>query len=100
MKSHSGSRSGSIKEVDLHLKAGYNSSDAIDRQIELFRSELDSAMRSGRKEIIFIHGVGSGRLKQELINTLTKYYPSFSYHDAPFNKYGYGGAMLVRILRP
>ncbi len=97
MKPRSGNRSGFVKEVDLHLKNGYNSGDAINRQIELFRSELDSARRSGRKEIIFIHGVGSGKLKQELIKVLLKEYPSFSYRDAPYSKYGYGGATLFTI---
>jgi len=97
VKPSPGNKTGSVKEVDLHLKKGYNSSDAIDRQLTLFRSELDSALRTGIKEIVFIHGVGTGKLRQELIKTLSSHYQSFSYHDAPFSKYGYGGALVVII---
>ncbi len=86
-----------IKEVDLHLKAGYNSDDGVERQIARFRSEIDSALRSGRKEIIFIHGIGSGKLKQELRRIVTEYYPTCSYQDASFSKYGFGGATLITI---
>mgnify|MGYP001305502099 CR=1 FL=1 len=86
-----------IKEVDLHLKAGYNTADAIERQIERFRSELENAIRSGRKEIVFIHGIGSGKLKQELRRIISTYYQTCSYQDASFGKYGYGGATLVTI---
>lgn len=91
-------RAGSeIREVDLHLREGYNSPDAIARQLARFRAELDSAVRSGRNEIIFIHGVGNGILKQELRNIISSDYPSCSFQDAPFNRYGYGGATLVII---
>ena len=86
-----------IKEVDLHLKAGYNSDDAVERQTARFRSELDSAIRSGIKEIIFIHGMGAGKLREELRRTISTYYTSCSYQDAPFSRYGYGGATLVTI---
>ncbi|HUW93463.1 MAG TPA: Smr/MutS family protein [Bacteroidales bacterium] len=92
-----GSSGNSIKEVDLHLKEGYSQSDAIERQIERFRGELDSAVRTGRKEIIFIHGIGSGKLKQELRRIISTYYTSCSYQDASFNRYGFGGATLVTI---
>jgi hypothetical protein len=88
---------GSVREVDLHLKKGYSGKDAIMRQTELFRSELDSAQKKGIKEVIFIHGLGSGKLRQELINILSTHYPSFTYQDAPFSNYGYGGAIIVTL---
>ena len=92
-----GSRKGEAREVDLHLKSGYNSTDAIERQLARFRGELDNAVRTGLKEIIFIHGVGSGRLKDELRRTISDDYPSCSYHDASFSRYGFGGATVVVI---
>lgn len=84
-----------VRVVDLHLKKGYTSGDALKRQVELFRSEIESAAREGRREVVFIHGLGSGRLREELIRTLITYYPSLTYQDAPFSLYGYGGALLV-----
>jgi len=93
----SGLSSGRIKEVDLHLKEGYTQRDAIERQKACIVSELDSAIRSGKKEIIFIHGIGSGMLKEELRKILSRNYPSCSYNDASFARYGFGGATHVFI---
>jgi dsDNA-specific endonuclease/ATPase MutS2 len=86
-----------IREIDLHLKEGYNRPDAVDRQLARFRAELDSVVRTGLKEIIFIHGVGNGKLKQELRRILETSYKTCSYQDAPFNRFGFGGATLVII---
>jgi dsDNA-specific endonuclease/ATPase MutS2 len=88
-----------VKVVDLHLKAGYNGRDAFERQLTRFRGELDSAIRSDVTEIVFIHGVGSGRLKDELRKIVSTDYPSYSYHDAPFNVYGVDGATLITITK-
>lgn len=85
------------REVDLHLRSGYSQPDAIDRQLSRFRGELESAVRRGEREIIFIHGQGSGRLREEIRQILTDNYPSFIFQDAPFSRYGFGGATLVTI---
>ena len=37
-------------------------------QLECFEKELDMAIAKKFKKIIFIHGVGNGRLKQEIIS--------------------------------
>jgi len=86
-----------IKEIDLHLKEGYNRPDAVERQLARFRAELDSAVRSGLSEIIFIHGIGNGKLKQELREIIVTDYKTCSYQDASFSRYGYGGATLIII---
>jgi len=85
------------REVDLHLKPGYGSPDATDRQLARFRGELDSAIRSGAREIVFIHGAGSGRLRDEIRRIIEEDYPLCSCSDARFSRYGYGGATLVTI---
>jgi dsDNA-specific endonuclease/ATPase MutS2 len=88
------------KVVDLHISgsfSGVNGLTTIEVQLMRFRSELDTAIRNGYKEITFIHGVGSGVLKQELRKILLNNYPSISYHDASFSEYGYGGATQVVI---
>jgi len=86
-----------IREVDLHLRSGYRGHDAVERQLSRFRGELESAVRRGDKEIIFIHGAGSGKLREEIRQILSDNYPSFIFQDAPFSRYGYGGATLVTI---
>ncbi len=87
------------REIDLHLGSGYSGRDAVERQLARFRGELESAVRRGDREIIFIHGVGSGKLREEIREILSDNYPSFIFQDAPFSRYGYGGATLVTIKR-
>ena len=55
-----------VREVDLHLRPGYIGHDAIDRQLARVRGELRSAVMSGLREIVFVHGQGSGRLRDEI----------------------------------
>jgi hypothetical protein len=85
--------------VDLHLKSGYNQGDALDRQLARFRGEMDSAIRAGAAEIVFIHGGGIGKLKDEIRRIIGEDYPSCSCQDAPFGRYGVGGATLIVISR-
>jgi len=91
------SAGGQPRIVDLHLKHGYSQGDALDRQLARFRGELDSAIRTGAGEIVFIHGVGAGVLKNELKNILLSEYPSCAFQDAPFARFGVNGATLVVI---
>lgn len=97
MKQVTGGSKGTAREVDLHLKPGYQGKDAIERQAALFRSAMDSAARKGTRQIIFIHGAGSGRLREELLRILREEYPTAEYQDAPFSRYGYQSALLVTI---
>ena len=83
--------------VDLHLKHGYSQGDALERQLARFRGEMDSALRAGLAEIVFIHGAGTGKLKDEIRRIIAEDYPSCSCQDAPFGRYGVGGATLIVI---
>jgi len=49
--------------------------------------------------LIFIHGVGSGKLREAIHDALASDYPSCRWHDAPFSRYGYNGATVVTIKR-
>lgn len=88
-----------MREVDLHLNRGHAGIWALDRQMARFRGELNSAIRAGETGVIFIHGVGSGKLRESIHAALEDDYPSFSWHDAPFARYGYNGATVVTIKR-
>ncbi len=88
---------GAAREVDLHLRSGLMAAEALDRQLARVRGELNSAIRAGEKEIIFIHGAGSGRLREALREIVTAEYPSCFFHDASFTRYGYNGATAVTI---
>ncbi|HCM59709.1 MAG TPA: hypothetical protein DIS74_04930 [Bacteroidales bacterium] len=88
-----------MREVDLHLSRGHGGIQALDRQMARFRGELNSAIRAGEAGVIFIHGVGSGKLREAIHAALTTDYPACSWHDAPFVRYGYNGATVVTIKR-
>ena len=45
------------------------------------------------KKVIFIHGVGNGRLKQEIISLL-KTTRGVTFHDAPYKDFGYGATQV------
>jgi len=86
-----------VKEVDLHLRQGHGAVGAMERQLLHFTGELEGAIRRGEGEIIFIHGSGSGRLREEIHRIIAGKYPLCACSDASFSKYGYGGATIVTI---
>ena len=92
-----GRPAGVIREVDLHLPSGNAGPEALERQIARVRGELNSAIRAGEKEIIFIHGAGTGKLREALRDVISEEYPSCTCHDASFARYGYNGASEVTI---
>ncbi len=90
------------KEIDLHIHElientnGLSNFEMLNIQLETVERELDAAIQKHMKKLVFIHGVGNGRLKQELLSIL-KSTKGISYHDASFKEYGYG-ATQVNIL--
>jgi len=90
-----------IVEVDLHIHeivedhAGLTDGEILDLQLKRFETVLDSAMHKKIKKIVFIHGVGQGRLKYEIARILDKKYPDLKYQDASFREYGYGATMVL-----
>lgn len=89
-------------EIDLHIESIIENStlynenpDNLDPiqilQIQLSHFErcLEEAIRLKLRSIIFIHGVGIGKLKGELKKILNKYH-DVHYMDASMQKYGTG----------
>jgi hypothetical protein len=90
-----------VEEVDLHaevLLPNYNSLSAgeiLELQMAKFTAVLENALKSGQKgRLVFIHGIGSGKLKQELRDVLTRSYKSLHFQDASYKEYGYGATMV------
>jgi len=84
-----------VLEVDLHIEKLVNSTKGMDNydilnlQIATAKSQLNFAIRKRIQKVIFIHGVGEGVLKQELLFTL-KHYEHIVVRDADNLKYGWG----------
>jgi hypothetical protein len=89
------------KEVDLHIEElvdnlrGLSNHQILKIQLDRFEMELDAAIANGLKKITFIHGVGNGRLKQEILAIL-KNTEGIEFYDAAYRKYGFG-ATEVKI---
>ncbi len=89
------------KEVDLHIEElvedhrGMSNSEILETQMARFTAELEEAVRSNKRRIVFIHGVGNGKLRFKIRHELDRKYPRLKYQDASFREYGYGATMVI-----
>lgn len=88
--------------VDLHAEqilpstAGLTPGEILDAQLARFTVALELAVSNRKKgKMVFIHGVGSGKLKYEMKKLLDRRYPKLSYQDASFREYGYGALLVI-----
>lgn len=90
-----------IAEVDLHIEqltddsAKMGSHDKLNLQLDYFAKCLDAAIVHKFKKITFIHGVGQGRLKEEIHKAINESYPGVKIQDAPFKKFGMGATEVL-----
>ncbi|MCC8062126.1 MAG: DUF2027 domain-containing protein [Rikenellaceae bacterium] len=90
--------------VDLHADAILDSTEnltpgeILQAQLARFTVALEGAVKSGSsvplKRMVFIHGVGKGKLRYEIEKLLKRNYPKLRYQDASFAEYGYGAVMV------
>lgn len=87
--------------IDLHAEElldkteGMTSGEILKAQLARFTIALDLAIKSKQGgKLIFIHGIGGGKLKYEMKKILDRQYPSLRYQDASFAEYGYGAMMI------
>jgi len=94
-------RTPEIVEIDLHINQLLDSSEGLSNreilgvQMDKVESEMKSAIQTGVKRIVFIHGVGQGILKQEVSNLLKSKFKKYEFQDASFQEYGYGATMVI-----
>ena len=89
-----------MEEVDLHIEQLVDNPKALtpvemlEIQMKHFSSSLEEAARNRRKRIVFIHGVGNGRLRLEIQRVLKQKYPKLRHQDASFKEYGFGATLV------
>lgn len=90
-----------LMEVDLHIHelvenySGMQPSEILNVQLARFITALETGLRSKTtRKMVFIHGLGNGKLKNEVIRKLQKDYPKLRYQDASFKEYGFGATMV------
>lgn len=86
---------------DLHIESimetweGLSSGEVLETQLARFNFVMETAIKNSQKgKVVFIHGIGKGKLKYELKKALDKQFPKFRYQDASFAEYGYGAIMV------
>jgi hypothetical protein len=88
--------------VDLHAEkivddfSKLSKEEILKKQLATFEMKLEQAIGNGMDEITFIHGAGSGVLRDELHRRLSKNQHVQYFKDAQKEKFGYG-ATLVKI---
>jgi len=90
-----------IEEIDLHIESivddhsNMSNGEIINTQMARFTTALEGARIGKTKKIVFIHGIGNGKLRYELRKTLDNKYPDLQYNDASFAEYGFGATMVI-----
>ena len=89
------------EEIDLHIEElvdkpkELSNKEMLDIQMGKFQTALEGALKTPKtKKIVFIHGVGNGRLRYELRKYLDRHYSNLDYQDASFKEYGYGATLV------
>lgn len=86
--------------VDLHIEEltqnslTMSNAQMLDLQLRTFENKFESAIASGMDEIVFIHGVGNGVLKQEIQRKLAGHKNVAWFQDAQKEKFGYGATRI------
>lgn len=88
------------KEIDLHIEELIESfstltkSEILSIQLDKFEKEMQYCLSNGIKKLIVIHGVGNGKLKQEIISILNTI-DDITFYDASYKNYGYGATEIL-----
>lgn len=87
-------------EVDLHIEqlventTGLSNYEMLTIQLEAFEDAMNEAIRNHQQSLIVIHGVGKGRLKEE-IHTILKSVMEVEFFQHDWNpRYGYGATEI------
>ena len=87
-------------EVDLHIQeivddyGSLSPGEILELQMNKFYTGIENGLMNNLSKMVFIHGVGNGKLKYEMIKALNEKYPDLTFQDASFKEYGYGATLV------
>ena len=68
--------------------------EILNIQLARFETALQGGIKSNTKKMVFIHGVGNGKLKFEIHKLLDSRFAGLKYQDASFKEYGFGATLV------
>ncbi len=86
--------------LDLHIEklspnaASMSSQDILNLQLSTFEKHLDQAVASGVDEVVYVHGVGNGTLRDAIHKYLSRQSNIKFFKDAQKDKFGYGATKV------
>lgn len=89
-----------VAEIDIHIwelmdsHQHLSAEEMLKIQLSFFIKYLESAIVYNFCKIVFIHGVGNGRLKTEIRKIIQDSYSELSCKDAPIAQYGVGATVI------
>lgn len=90
-----------IPEIDIHLHEilendfGMDDYDKLQYQLNYLKKEIAKLRALHHREMIIVHGVGKGRLREEVRALLATYEDLAEMFDASFKKYGAGATHVL-----
>lgn len=96
---HKGKKEPDYMEIDLHLEAlsedtrDISPGEALQLQLHHLFLFMEEVRRKKIRRAFVIHGVGKGKLKEEVLDFLHRYAEAESF-DAPYRMYGQGATEI------
>lgn len=90
-----------IAEIDLHLESlapnvkGLNNFEILNLQLKALEEAIDRALNAHQQSLIVIHGVGKGKLKEEVHALLRSNFDIDYYVHDWMPRYGYGATEII-----
>ena len=87
-------------EIDLHLhelvdnEGRMDPGEKLEYQLAYFERMLNTAIRDKKRTLIVIHGVGEGKLREE-VRKILQFYEGIRFDDADPRRYGYGATEVT-----
>lgn len=90
-----------VEAIDLHIEAitkdfsAMTSAEMIQLQLRTFQQALERAVAHNAEKFYAIHGVGSGKLREEIHSLLRQYREVKSFNNNFHPRYGYGATEVI-----
>lgn len=89
-----------LREIDLHIETLMPSHQHLPKneilrvQMRAFEKSLDEAIKRRERSMVVIHGLGKGKLREEVMRMLREYKEVAHFKNELHPKYGYGATEI------